>query len=328
MATEINSWEIIDGKLVPVDTTLTENDRKETEDLEEWIFSNPMIVGNEIALFGRQVYTKSGPLDIIGIDKNGYIVIIELKRDKLPREALAQAIDYTSDIATWSIEKINEICLKNTEKSIEDFITDTFEDVSIENLSVNQAQRILLVGFRIEESLERMISWLSETYSVNINAIVLNYIRTANGAELLNKTSIIPEEIEKERAKTKKFTIPMSDVPGDYEIEELEELLKSYFEQDMKSARRIKNVLVPECLKHNVVTREELKKAFIEYNEPNAEKNAGYFMSLISQQIGMEKNAFLRQIISYDYPNYRWEKDNYQIKSDYRDLVQKIIGEI
>lgn len=326
VATEINSWEIINGKLVPVDTSLAANDRKETEDLEEWIFTNPEIIGNEIALFGRQVYTKSGPLDIIGIDKNGYIVIIELKRDRLPREALSQAIDYASDIATWTMDKINEVCLKNTDKSIEDFITDTFEDVSIENLSVNQVQRILLVGFRIEESLERMISWLSETYSVNINAIVLNYIKTQNGSELLNKTSIIPEEIEKERAKKKKFTIPMSDEPGDFEDEELEELLTGYFRQDMKSARRIKNVLIPVCLKHEVVTREELKTAFIEYDEPNAQKNAGYFVSLISQQIGMEKNSFLRQIISYDYPNYRWEKDNYQVKDEYRNLLNKIIG--
>jgi len=39
---------------------------KGTEDLEEWIFTNPEIVGNDIALFGRQVYTKSGPLDMMG----------------------------------------------------------------------------------------------------------------------------------------------------------------------------------------------------------------------------------------------------------------------
>jgi len=325
MATEINSWEIVEGKLIPVSTSLSENARKETEDLEEWIFTNPEIIGNDIAVFGRQVYTKSGPLDIIGIDKNGYVVVIELKRDKLPREALAQAVDYASDIASWTIDKINEVCLKNIDKSIEDFITDKFEDVSIENLSINQAQRILLVGFRIEESLERMISWLSDTYSVNINAIVLNYIKTKNGAELLNKTSIIPEEVEQERAKKKKFTIPMSDKPGDFEEDELKELLSSYLSQDMKSARRIRNVLIPECLKHEVVTREELKRAFIEYNEPNAEKNAGYFMSLISQQIGMEKNSFLRQIISYDYPNYSWEKDNYRINEEYRNLVQNLI---
>jgi len=219
---------------------------------------------------------------------------VKLKRDRLPREVLSQAIDYASDIVSWTtIDRINEVCEKNTDKSIEAFTTDTFEDVSIENLSVNEAQRILLVGFRIEESLERMISWL--------------------------------EEVEKERAKKKRFTIPMSDEPGDFEEEELEELLRGYFSQNIKSARRIKNVLITECLKQKVVTREELKKAFIDHNEPNTEKNAGYFMSLISQQIGMEKNSFLRQFISYEYTNNSWEKDNYRIRDEYRNLLQKLL---
>ncbi len=50
-----------------------------------------------------------------------------------------------------------------------------------------------LVGFAIETSLERMVEWLSNSYGVSINAIVLNYIKTANGDELLTKTSIISE---------------------------------------------------------------------------------------------------------------------------------------
>ena len=51
-------------------------------------------------------------------------IIIELKRDKLPRVALAQAIDYASDVANWSIDKIGEICAKHTEYSLEDLLTE------------------------------------------------------------------------------------------------------------------------------------------------------------------------------------------------------------
>ena len=50
-----------------------------------------------------------------------------------------------------------------------------------------------------------------------------------------------------------------------------------------------------------------------------------YFVSLISLQGGMKKNDFLRQIISYEYPNYPWEKDNYAIREDYKELVKEII---
>ena len=83
MATEIKTWEIIDGKLNPIDTTLAENNRKETEHLESWIKTKPEILGTDILIIGEQVYTKSGPLDFLAIDNNGNIVIVELKRDKL-----------------------------------------------------------------------------------------------------------------------------------------------------------------------------------------------------------------------------------------------------
>ena len=51
-----------------------------------------------------------------------------------------------------------------------------------------------------------MITWLSDSYGVNINATVLSYVKTkVNEAELLMKTSIIPEEIEQDRAGKKKL---------------------------------------------------------------------------------------------------------------------------
>lgn len=327
MATEIKTWEIINAKLCEVKNNLIAEGRTEPYDLEEWIASNPEILGTDIAIIGRQVSTRSGPLDLLGIDRNGNTVIVELKRDKLPREALAQGIDYAADIAGWDIDKINEVCLKYTEKSMEDFLSEKFDEKTIENLNINQAQRILLVGFSIEDSLNRMVAWLSNNFSVNVNAIVLHYIKTESGVELLSRTTIIPEELEQERVRTKKFSIPMSDEPGNYKEAELKELLNNYFSHNLKSARRIKDVLLPECLKMGVVTREKLKKVFVEYKEPNAEKNAGYFMSLISLQIGMKKNDFLRQIIAYEYPNNPWEKDNYQIRNSYEQLVKELIGQ-
>lgn len=324
MATEIKTWEIIDGKLQEVRTSLTAEGRTEPYDLEEWINSNPDILGPDIKIIGRQVITRSGPTDLLGIDSSGNIVIIELKRDKLPREALVQAIDYASDIASWDYERISEITAKHTGKSLDEFLSEEFDEMAIENIDVNQAQRILLVGFSIEDALDRMVAWLSDSFSVNINAIVLNYTRTSSGAEILSRTTTIPEEVERERVKAKKFTIPTSDEPGEYEESELYGLLEKYFSQNLESARRIKEVLLPECLKKGVVTREELKKAFAEYNVPDADK-AGYFMSLISLQIGMKKNDFLRQIIAYEYPNYKWEKDKYRIRDGYEDLVKKLI---
>lgn len=158
MGTQIQTWQIVDGRLQKLETTLAEEGRTETHDLESWIESNPSIIGHGLLIIGRQVQTNTGPLDLLGIDHSGSMVIIELKRDKLPREALAQAIDYASDVATWSIEKIGEICTKHTGKSMEDYIADNFPEINLESLIINESQSIILVGFGIESSLELMMT--------------------------------------------------------------------------------------------------------------------------------------------------------------------------
>lgn len=118
MATEIKTWQILDGKLEPIESKMAQEGRTEPYDLEEWIVSNPSIVSSDLVIIGKQVQTKSGPLDLLALDKSGNTVIIELKRDKLPREALAQAIDHASDIAYWSIDKLSEVCIKLNNKSL------------------------------------------------------------------------------------------------------------------------------------------------------------------------------------------------------------------
>jgi hypothetical protein len=328
MATEIQTWQIVEGKLKKIDTSLADQGRTEAYDLESWIESNPSIIGSGLSIIGRQVQTRSGPLDLLGIDGLGNLVIVELKRDKLPREALAQAIDYASDVATWSIEKISEICSEHTSKSLEDYISENFPEQNLETVNINESQRILLVGFAIESSLERMINWLADSYNVDVNAVVLHYVKTSSGDELLTKTAVISEEVAEERAKSKKFQIPMSDEPGTYEEDDLRALLIKYLSRDMYSARRIQKVIIPACLEHGVVTRDQLKQEFVNRGEAEDTTQAGYFLTLVSSQMGMKKNDFLRQVIGYEYPTHAWEKDNYFIREGYQDLIREVLQEL
>ena len=328
MSTEIKTWEIIDGKLNPINSTLAENGRKETEHLEEWITTKTEILGNDILIIGQQVYTKSGPLDFLGIDNNGNLVIVELKRDKLARVVLAQAIDYASDLATWEIDKISEVCISYTGNTLEDHLSADFENLEIDDLTINQSQRLLLVGFSIEESLSRMIEWLSSNFDMAINAIVLNYVKTSNGAELLSRTVTIPEEIAKEKSNKKKFKIAMSDEPGVYELDKLKDLLMGYFTRANYSSNRIKNVLLPALLNKTTLTRKQFKKEFVRTKEAEDESQAGYFIALISNQLGQAKKDYLRQIIRYEYPSNHWEKDNFSLQEGYKELVEELLLEL
>ncbi len=230
MTTKVKIWQIKEKQLLPIKKTLEEEGRKEQEDLEEWIKSYPKILGGNLLIIGNQIKTKSGPLDFLAIDENGNTVIVELKRGKIPRKALAQAIDYASDIESWNIDELDEHCKMYTKTDLIEFIIENFplKDINWDDISINQTQRILLVGTYITESLERMIHWLSENYNVLINAEIITYGKTANGEEIIASTSIIPEEIGEEHSKKKNKKITPKTL-DDYRNRIKIQNLKAYF---------------------------------------------------------------------------------------------------
>lgn len=326
MTTEIKSWEIVDGRLVPVESRLADHGRREALDLESWLESDPSIIRPGLRIIGRQVPTRSGPLDLLAIDRTGSVIIIELKRDRLPREALAQAVDYAADIATWSLEKLGEVCASYSGEVLEDVLGQTFPDIDLESLTINGTQRIVLVGFALESALERMIEWLSGAYGVAINAVVLKYVRTANGAEILTRSAVISEEEEEARAP-RKFTIPMSDEPGSYPEDVLRPRLVEYLSRNLITVGWIRDLLLPACLQGPKVTRDPLKDLVAQTESADAKK-VGLALGSLSSQLGRKENDFLRQVLGYSYPNHPWEKDDFFIRREYLELVAHVLKEI
>ena len=325
MATEIKGWEIAGGRLVPVDSRLANHGRE--LDLESWLETDPSIIRPGIKIIGRQVMTRSGPLDLLAIDRTGSVVVIELKRDRLPRDVIAQAMDYAADIATWSLEKLGEVCASYSGEALEEVLSSEFADIDLESVTINGTQRIVLVGFALEPALERMIEWLSEAYGVAVNAVVLKYVRAQNGAELLVRSAVLSEEEEVTRTKERTFKIPMSDEPGKYPEDELHQLLVDYLSRTLVTIDWIRDVLLPECLKQATVTRDELKTQLVAKTQADA-RRIGLALTSLSNQLGRKENAFLRQVLGYGYPNHYWEKDDFFIRPEHRDLVIQVLEEV
>ena len=72
----------------------------------------------------------------------------------------------------------------------------------------------------------------------------------------------------------------------------------------------------------------ELLKEIVKSGEAKNESEAGYFMSLISSQLGHKWKDYLRQIIEYGFPNYDWEKDNFKIRDNYYEIVKIVLKEL
>ena len=93
------------GQLEPVRFQPLENEKK----LEAALAADLSLVGEGLLLIKRQVATTSGKfVDMLAIDVQGTLVVIELKRGKTPREAVAQLLDYAAWAKNLSRQDITE----------------------------------------------------------------------------------------------------------------------------------------------------------------------------------------------------------------------------
>jgi RecB family endonuclease NucS len=106
MPTAIKIWEVAGKELRSVPDSALGDNHVEAE-LESWIATNPEIIGDRILIIDRQRDIPGvGRLDLLGIDQDGALIIIELKRDRTPREAVAQAQDYASWLDSANSDEI------------------------------------------------------------------------------------------------------------------------------------------------------------------------------------------------------------------------------
>ncbi len=63
------------------------------ERIEKWIKGDIALLAPDLLVIGQQVPTAYGKfIDLLCMDDEGGLVIVELKRDKTPREVTAQAL--------------------------------------------------------------------------------------------------------------------------------------------------------------------------------------------------------------------------------------------
>ena len=102
-------------------------------------------------------------------------MIVELKRDRTPREVTAQALDYASWVAGLSNDEVTEIANQNLGGDLEEEFRKKFEAELPETL--NADHKILVVGSVIDSSTERIMRYLSDAHGVNINAATFHHFR-------------------------------------------------------------------------------------------------------------------------------------------------------
>jgi hypothetical protein len=185
MPIKTEMWRIDKG-LEKVSFSKMETEKK----LESILEQDVTIIDPDLMVIGRQVPTSFGKyIDLLAIDSEGHLVILEVKKDKTPRDVVAQALDYSSWARTLSYEDIIGIYAEyDTTRDFETAFAERFGGNPPE--SINEDHRSLIVASELDNSSERIVNYLSSNYGVPINAVYFQYFKDGQG-EYLSRTWLI-----------------------------------------------------------------------------------------------------------------------------------------
>ncbi len=195
MTEEIRIWQIENDEI------LEEFHRAKLnleERLENWLENDIAILADDLLVIGRQVETGfGGIIDLLCLDISGDLVVVELKRDKTPRDVTAQVLDYGAWVQNLSNDEIRRIADKYLgdggplDRAYSHRFSGEIPDV------LNENHALLIVASEVDPATERIIRYLSDSYGVNINVATFQYFQDKNGKEFLARVFLLePSQVE------------------------------------------------------------------------------------------------------------------------------------
>ncbi|MBN1262841.1 MAG: hypothetical protein JW991_00625 [Candidatus Pacebacteria bacterium] len=208
--------------------------------LQQYIYDNPESIplyeikeDIRLLILAREFSTKSGPIDALGIDKDGEIYLVETKLYKNPdkRTVVAQVLDYGASL--WSnyrdfadfIEQVGIHTNKDFNQTlgqrlgeffgISEDETDTLLENTRRNLSDGNFKFVVLMN-HLHPQLKDLIIFLNNNSEFTVYAVELEYYKHQDFEILIPK--LYGSEVKKDLGKSTSSRI----VPAD------EEFLNSY----------------------------------------------------------------------------------------------------
>lgn len=180
----------------------SEHNFLERYDIQEWLEGTPEILAEPLLIIAKENScfdgTRERP-DLVALDKNGNLVIIELKRDDSGTTVEWQAIKYASYYSRFKADTIVSLyweylksSLSNQDLEIDEAHRRIAEFTSEDSLAtINSKQRIVIVSHRFAREVISAVYWLIDKYSMDIKCIQLIPFHDADKDSYYLQTNVI-----------------------------------------------------------------------------------------------------------------------------------------
>ena len=208
MAAQVGIWSVGDDLPVRVERSSVGLEAE----LEDWVAGQPSLLSEGLQVVGRQLHVDAGYIDLLCLDATGRWVIVELKRSRLYREAITQAIDYASCIQTIESASLRSSIeakldrLTNSESVLESV------DYQLESDDGDRDVAIIVAGTGVDPGLERVVTYLGK-FEIPIRVVSFDVFKATDGSKLLVR-EVLDEEGSPTAAATPKKTRTVTDIGG------------------------------------------------------------------------------------------------------------------
>ncbi|WP_289020118.1 endonuclease NucS domain-containing protein [uncultured Ornithinimicrobium sp.] len=159
--------------------------------LEDFLAKDPSLLGDRLLVVGRQVRTPYNKfIDLLAIDAEGTLHVLELKRDKTPREVVAQVLDYGSWVSTLERDEIIDLASHHLREPFEPVFDRTFGG-PVPDEFTNDIQ-LTVVASSLDPSSERIVTYLRD-FGVPINAVFFSFVED-DGRQYLARSWFATED--------------------------------------------------------------------------------------------------------------------------------------
>ena len=168
--------------------------------LESMIVAAPEILSNEWMIIGRQVNTGvCGRIDLLAVAPDGAIILIELKRDRTPREVVGQALDYASWLEQLDVQDVARIYSNFSGGRDLAYDFEVHFGNALDEDELNASHQIVIVASSLDASSERVVQYLNDR-DIAINILFFQIFET--GEEQLLSRAWLLDPVQTQVAAT------------------------------------------------------------------------------------------------------------------------------
>ncbi len=186
---------------------------KERQHLQEWVLAHPEVLGEDIKIvsseFGRWAASSGAlerdRLDVLALDRDGRLIVVELKRDTAPDTVDMQALKYAALVSRFTRDTLAKVHADYLTRRRGELVDPESAEAELEQWLRERAEiteeslrlpRIVLMATEFPKTVTATVVFLHQQLGLDVRLLAFHAYRTASDVLLTCSQHYPPPDVE------------------------------------------------------------------------------------------------------------------------------------